>query len=115
MKLIGLFFPAIISVVIRQKRRNEDKRELLLILSEYGLSVLFCNLFSMILITYVLGIGDVSMSAFESFPFFTKYTVIAVIIAFVMPYLEEIYKKYIQIKFIIEDKNENGSKNTEEK
>lgn len=115
MTLIGLFFPAIISVVIRQKRKTGDKRELLSILSEYGLSVLFCNLFSMIVITYVLGIGDVAMSAFESFPFFTKYTVIAVIIAFIMPYLEEIYKKYIQIKFVIEDKNENKSKNMEEK
>lgn len=115
MTVIGLFFPAIISVTIRQRRRADPKTDFLSVFIEYGLSVLFCNLFSMVLITYVLGIGDVAMSAFESFPFFTKYTVIAVVIAFIMPYLDEIFKKYIQIKFVIEDQDENESKKADAK
>lgn len=69
---IGLFLPAFVSVAIRQKRGTGCKIELYALLMEYGLTVLFSNLFTMAIITYVLRIDGVNVTAFNSFPFLLR-------------------------------------------
>lgn len=49
------------------------------------------------IITYVLGISDVTADAFNSFPFFTKYVVIAAFVAMLLPFCVELVKKYFSI------------------
>lgn len=104
MILIGLFFPAMIAMAIRRKRNNEAKNDWFSGILEYGQTVLFCNLFTMIIITYVLKIDGVEITAFNSFSFFTKYVIIAIVYSALIPYLEEIIQKYFQVKFTVEKK-----------
>lgn len=101
MILIGLFFPSLITMAIRRKRNSEHEDNWFAFLLEYGQTVLFCNLIIMTIITYVIKIGNVESTAFNSFPFFIKYVVMSVVYSAVIPYLEEIVKKFIQIKFTI--------------
>ena len=106
MIFIGLFFPAFITMIIRQKRNHGCEKQWFYILWEYGQTVLFCNFVTMSIITYVLRVGGIDITAFNSFPFFTKYVAIAVVYSAIIPYLEEIVKKCITIKFMILGKNE---------
>lgn len=106
MILIGLFFPAFITLAIRQRRNAGRGKGWLCILLEYGQAVLFCNLIVMITITYILKIDNVEISAFNSFPFFTKYVVIAVAYSALIPYLEEMVRKVFGVKFTIMGKDE---------
>ena len=106
MILIGLFFPSFITLAIRHNRNTKGEGNWFYILLEYGQTVLFCNLFIIIVITYILKIDNIEISAFNSFSFFSKYVVMAVIYSTVIPYLEEIVKKLFHIEFRILEKNE---------
>ena len=106
MIFMGLFLPACITIAIRRRRNISCEKNWLSILLEYGKTVLFCNLVIMIIITYVFKVDSVDITALNSFPFFTKYVVMAVVYSAVIPYLEEIIKKLFQIKFTVLGKNE---------
>lgn len=106
MSFIALFFPACISIMIRHKRNSKLKWRIPESIFEYSVFVLIDTLLSQCIITYLLGIHEVDMSAFQSFPFFTKYLVIAMIIAWLAPYVEEIGRKYIGISFVVEKKED---------
>lgn len=106
MILIGLFFPSFITLAIRHKRNTKREINWLYILLEYGQTVLFCNLIIIIVITYILKIDNVEISAFNSFSFFSKYVLMAVIYSAFVPYLEEMVKKIFHIEFTILEKNE---------
>jgi RsiW-degrading membrane proteinase PrsW (M82 family) len=110
MIIIGLFFPALISVAIRQKRKTGCELKAIPVIIEYGITVLFINLFVMSLITYVFHIQDITLNTLENFSFFTKFTALSVLFAIVFPYVEEIFKKWIQINFFIEKKEQNAEK-----
>lgn len=111
MIVIGLFFPALITIGIRRRRNAGEGKGFFPAFVEYGKAVLFCNLFTMIIITYILKIDGVEITAFHSFSFFTKYALIAVCYSAFLPYLEEIVKKCFQIKFTVEGKNKKGESN----
>lgn len=105
-----LLLPACISMKI-QIRRNGNKMLTDSILGEllrYGSWVLGINFLTMMVITYFLGIEGVREDAFGSFPFAVKYVVISVLISVVVPYILEIFKKYISVTFIV---GENDEKN----
>lgn len=106
MNFIALFAPALFTVTIRQKRENAGEQKILPTVLEYGKTVLICNLFAMLAVTYIFKIDGVMETAFTSFPFFIKYAVIELLFACILPYLEEIWKKYVHISFIIEGKDE---------
>lgn len=106
MSLIGLFFPAFITLAIRHKRNTKREINWFYILLEYGQTVLFCNLIIIIVITYIFKMDNIEVSAFNSFRFFSKYVVLAVIYSTFIPYLEEMVKKIFHIEFTILEKNE---------
>lgn len=101
MILIGLFLPAFVTMAIRQKRNNGCEKQWFFILLEYSQNVLFCNLIVMSVITYILKIDNVQISAFNSFPFFTKYVILALVYSITIPYLEEFVRKLFHIRFTI--------------
>lgn len=106
MRIIGLFFPALISISIKHSRNPECTWQMPMLLVEYGIYVLVNVLATTMIITYGLNISDVLVDAFDSFPFFTKYTIIAIIVAVFTPYIQEIAKKYIDITFSVRKKDE---------
>lgn len=101
MQVIGLFFPAIVSVMIRNRRNTESDWRMPAILFRYGIYVLVNVLLTVCVITYGLGLSGVTVDALNSFPFFTKYTVVALIMAILVPFVEEIIGKYIQITLTV--------------
>ena len=106
MRIIALFFPAFISMAIRHRRNTELTWEVITTLIEYAILVVVNVFLSEAVVTYGLRMNDVDSTAFESFGFFTKYLLIASVIAFFIPYVEEIFRKYISISFTVGDNKE---------
>lgn len=101
MIFIALFLPALITMTIRRKRNIDCHKDWISTLLEYGRAVLFCNLILMIVITYLFKMQGVQASAFNSFPFFIKYVIMAVVYSALIPYVEEIAAKLFHIKFTV--------------
>ncbi len=97
MQIIGLFFPALISMKLSMNRNVENNKNIFQVISRYGIYVLCINWLAQVLITYVLNISDVTVDALASFPFFTKYTLIAAVVGAFLPILEELIKKCIKV------------------
>lgn len=108
MEIIGLFFPAIVSVWIRHSRNKELTWSMPKILFEYGINVLVNVFTAGCIITYGLGVSGVTADALNSFPFFIKYTVIALAAAAIVPYVEEIIRKYIKVTVAVKTYDEEG-------
>ncbi len=108
MEIIGLFCPALVSICIRYKRQKGTGWKLIRFFMEWGIWTLVNVLLTDIIITYILGIQDAMEEYLHSFSFFSKYVVIAVILAAVMPYLWEIVQKYISVTFTIGVNDENN-------
>lgn len=104
MSFIALFLPACLSLIIRHKRNKELGWSMPESILEYAVLVIFNVLLSESIIVYVLRVEAVDVTAFQSFPFFTKYMVISLLIAWLMPYVEEIGRKYIQISFSVDSR-----------
>ena len=113
MEVIGFFFPAVVSVMIRNRRSTESGWRMPVILFRYGIYVLVNVLLTVCVITYGLGVSGVTADALNSFPFFTKYTMIALIMAILVPIVEEIVKKYIQITLTVRGYDEKGEDHME--
>ncbi len=102
-----LLLPACISMQI-QIRRNGNKMlsdNVLQELFRYGRWVLAVNFAAMGFMTYVAGRSDME-EYLCNFHFAVKYLVLAMLIAFLLPYLLEIYHKYISITFTVGERNE---------
>lgn len=113
MSIIALFFPACISMVIRHKRNEKLTWNLAGCILEYAVLTIINVFLSQVVIVNILGITTDS-TAFESFPFFTKYLFIASAAAFLVPYVEEVVSRYIKVSFSVgenEEKKGKGTKN----
>lgn len=114
MILLAILGPAFISVMIRYKQKKySELREMLI---EYGIYTLVITLFTQSFITYVLRISGVTQDALESFPFFTKYMVFAIVFAIVIPFLQALIAKYIEVSIEVgvydEEKESEAEKNS---
>lgn len=101
MEIIGLFFPAILSVLIRNRRDRKSDWHIPEVLFRYGRYVLTNVFLTVCAITYGLGMSGITSDALNSFPFFTKYTVIAIVMAVLVPFVEEIIGKYIKVTLTV--------------
>lgn len=101
---LAFLFPAVISVKIWLKRKGKDKKNPLVL--EYMGWVLLNVFLSISTIVFVLGLSSADSSAFESFSFFIKYLVIAIIYAVILPFILEIISKWIGVEIIIESDEE---------
>lgn len=107
MRVIALFLPAVISLAIRYSRCGGTDWKVFVYIKEYVYALLFNVFAAQSLITYILGAEGVSIEAFDSFPFFTKYIFIACVLAFLFPYAQEFIGKYAGVSFGIKNREEN--------
>lgn len=114
MILLAILGPAFISVMIRYKQKKYAEISAMII--EYGVYALVTTLFTQAFITYVLRISGVTQDALESFPFFTKYVVFAIIFAASIPLLQALIAKYIKVSIEVgvydEEKEREEEKNS---
>jgi membrane protease YdiL (CAAX protease family) len=108
MDLIGLFCPAMVSVLIKNRKGAEADWRMPEILFRYGIYVLVNVFLTGCIITYGLGIPGVTVDALSSFPFFIKYMLIALVAAVMVPYAEEIIRKYIEVTVTVRAYDEKG-------
>ena len=102
---INLFFIPVISVSIHYRRSNRK------IMADFdALTVYVAYLFVIVSVCYVITKIPEVMMGFEISIYSRIYTILAGIIAFILPYAYEIYKKYIDIRCEIKGKNENSKK-----
>jgi hypothetical protein len=104
MRYIALFFPAIISVGIKNRRDNEKTWTLFDFIREYAISVIGNVLLAQSVVVYVLRLGNVNIEAFDSFPFFTKYVFISLAFSVILPYIREIIKMNFSVSFEVDKK-----------
>lgn len=109
MSFIALFFPASISMLIRNRRKGR-KTDLVEVILEYAVLVLINVLVTISIIVYALGMSGIDIQVFNSFPFFTKYILIACGVAWLTPYAEEVLCKFVGVSFTVEERNENSKK-----
>lgn len=114
MKFIGLFMPAIVSLMIRNRKQTKADWRMPQVFFQYGIYVLLNVWLTECIITYGLGLSDVIEDALTSFPFFTKYTLIALVMAVVVPYAEEIVRKYVSIRLTVETYDEKRESSVED-
>lgn len=112
MAIIGLLFPSFISMAIYRKRSGEISNNWQSMLVRFGIYVLLDTWAVQALLTYLLGQENITESALTSFPFFTKYVVIASIIAIILPYAEEMLRKCIGVS--VSFSTDDGKKENEE-
>lgn len=112
LKILSLFFPALISILIYTKRRSIEIRLTLDLLIRYAIYVLIVNWCALSIVIYILKIENVILEFLESGPFFTKYTLIAMFLAWIIPYIEEIVQKSIHISFHIEERTKKEYENS---
>ena len=101
MRYIALFFPAILSVGIEYRKNDGNCWSWFEYLCKYA-GFLICNvLMTQSLVSYVFGLGTVTIDAFDSFPFFTKYLFIASAFAIILPHVCRIIKANISVSLEI--------------
>lgn len=101
MRYIALFFPAIISVGIEYRKNDGKCWGWFEYLCKYA-GFLICNvLMTQSLVSYVFDLGTVTIDAFDSFPFFTKYLSIASAFAIILPHILRIIKANIYVSLEI--------------
>lgn len=92
MKMIALFFPALIALKINQKEKWSLKRDLY----SYCMFVVVINVVVMGVITYVLGFDGLTDSVFVSFSFFMVYTVLSCVCSAFIGAFTKVLKKKIK-------------------
>ena len=101
MKIIALFLPAVLTVAVYHKRNNGCTWDWFKYITEYALAILVNTFITQSVITYLFGFDGVDSTAFESFPFFTKYIAIAFALAVLFPYIRELVSKAFSVSFEI--------------
>ncbi len=102
-EFIGLFCPALVTVYIRHKRKPDSNWRFPEGLIEYGITVMLNVLFAEAVIGIILGHASSTVDNLNYYSYFIKYTIIALSIAIIHPFIEEILKKYVSAKITIKD------------
>jgi len=105
---ICTLLPACVSMKIRYKRNGNKpcSENVLFELFRFGSWILVDNLLTMLTLQYVLGMDSVVAEAFNSFGFASKYVIISLVFACVVPYILEICEKYISVSLSIGEEEE---------
>lgn len=103
--VIAVIGPAMLSMKIKINRNGIGNQSWYVFFVYYILEILKNTFLTVATITYLFRIDDVQFSAMNSFPFFSKYIIISIVYAFLLPYIEEIIRKYIKVTFGVENKH----------
>ena len=91
MQFIALFLPSFLGCSVYEKmNRNIDG--IIRYIYIYFLLVMGTNIFTMFIITYVLGVDNVISEALKSFSFFMIYTVMACVVSIAEGFVAKIIK-----------------------
>ncbi|MBD5514084.1 MAG: hypothetical protein HDR06_05360 [Lachnospiraceae bacterium] len=104
MRYIALFFPAIISVGIEYKKNNGEKWNWFEYIYKYAFFLISNVFLTESLVTYIFKMGAVTIDAFDSFPFFTKYILAATVFAVILPAVLKIIRANISFSFELHKK-----------
>lgn len=104
---MALLGPALLSMTFSDRLGLATYRDRLGWIRQYGIRVFGISLLSQILITYVLRIDGVVEDSFRSFPFFIKYSLVAIVIAILLLMAEYLIKKILKISIEVGVYHEN--------
>lgn len=105
---IALMIPALITIYIRIKRNVIVKNDYFSIIFQYLFMCIFSNFVMAVIITYIMNI-ETDVYSLRSFSFFSKYVFCSSAFCFMWSYISEIVGKYINIKFEVTGKSNNGA------
>ena len=94
---VALFGPSLILMAIRGKKESSCSKNRFEWIIQFGIYTFLICLLTEIIITYLLHIDGVCEDAFNSFPFFIKYSVISTGVAFCIYFTQSILKKILKI------------------
>lgn len=114
MKAIALFFPALISISIYVRRMSIERKITLNMLIKYAIYVMLTNWCCMSLLTYAVRLEDCRAEYLDSWGFFTKYLLLAALFAWMIPYVEEMIRKSVQVSFQVKAREGDGNESTQE-
>ena len=103
---LNLFFVPMISVFVFYRRNKKELFPDLDFFKQYviyTIAVTIATFLTMKILTIITGFGATSESQ--------VYTIVATIIAFLLPYIFEIYSKYIDIRFEVKGNDEGTEDN----
>ena len=112
MKYVCIFAPALCAVAIQLNRKSVSEKTMDIVI-RYGIWVLTINLIAMSMVNYIIGIHDVTADALDSFGFATKYMIISLLLALIIPYIVEVIGRFITVSFDIETKKEQDEQKEE--
>lgn len=96
MFFIALFFPASIALKISIKKERIERKKWYDWIFTYCMFAMLINTSVMAVISYVLGLDGLTISALESFSFFIVYTVMSCMSAVFWAVLTNILRKNIE-------------------
>ncbi|MCM1124040.1 MAG: hypothetical protein NC416_15775 [Eubacterium sp.] len=101
MRYIALFFPAMISVGIAHQKTEGAKWNWFTYLYQYAIFLISNVFLTEALVTYIFKMNAVTIDAFDSFPFFTKYILASTVFAVILPHACRIIKQNISFSLEI--------------
>lgn len=106
MKWICLLLPACVSMLVIYNRKGGQatSKNVIVDIWRWGVWVLINNFMTFFTLLYIVGHDSLVVDVFDSFAFSMKYILIALVYAWIIPYMVEIVKKYISITFTIKEK-----------
>lgn len=113
---LAIWGPAFISLMIRYKQKKCCEIKKMII--EYGIYSVIITLITQIVINNVFRVSGVTQEALTSFSFFTKYMILEIMIALIIPFLQKLLEKYIKVSVevgVYDRTEENESKKKENK
>lgn len=104
MEWICWILPACISMKISNKRNKKENTNVNIIseLCTWASWVIGINVLTLVVIMYVLGVKNIMVDAYASLSFALKYLLIAAVFAIILPYVIEVFRKYINVSVDIE-------------
>lgn len=100
---ISIFFPTFMAMGIRQIF-DKEKKEWYQVVVEYGILNILINLFVMIFMQFGLHFtGGIEYSIENSLKYEIIYIILALAVAIMVPFAEQIMKKYISITFSVKE------------
>ena len=117
MIILCMFLPPILSLKIQVRRSNLIDNSVLSHIISYFSWTMVSNILTMATILFIFKKDGTTAEAFYSFRFALFYTMINMIICLILPYINEIVRKLINVSFVIEEKkhgeNDDEKKETE--
>lgn len=100
MEWICLLLPACVALSIQKRRNKWEKRDIEQVLL-WAKWVITINMLTMVAVLCFFGFSEILTESFQSFSFALKYLCLSLFFAIVVPYVIEVFRKYIGVSLEI--------------